>query len=89
MEKATHLTTGKRFQFEVQSSDTVEHLKSLIEKIEGTSPSKSCSLSPDQIDNQALRYTGKQLMNGKLLLDFDIQPECIIHMVVRLLGGSE
>jgi len=68
---------GRSRMLNVDPSATVSDLKGEIYHNEGIKP-----------DAQRLIYAGKQLLDDKKLIDYNITKECTIHLALRMLGGQ-
>ena len=69
---------GDTITIQANSSDKIITIKEKIQK-------KQDNLLPS---HQRLVYGGKQLEDDKTLMDYNIQSEATLHLVVRLKGGQ-
>ncbi|KAL8087987.1 hypothetical protein AgCh_037941 [Apium graveolens] len=68
---------GKTLTLEVEPSDTIQHVKSLVEHKAGA-----------PVDQQRLIFRGKELADALVVDDYDIRKEATLHLTSRLIGGK-
>lgn len=68
--------TGKTVTLDTQPSDSIESIKNKLQDREGI---------PNY--EQRLIFAGKQLEDDKILSDYNISKESVVHLALRLRGG--
>ena len=89
LELKTHRTTARMIIYvksltgkltileDVYPSNTIQEIKILVQNKEGISP-----------DQQRLIFDGEQLEDGRVLADYGVKHDSILHIVLRLRGGG-
>ena len=70
--------TSKTIALRVEGNDRVSHLKEKIFMKEGI-----------KTESQSLIYSGKQMQDDRTLNEYGVRQDATIHLVLRLLGGSD
>lgn len=69
---------GRTIALDVSRANTIDSVKKNVEARMGIPP-----------EQQQLIFSGRQLQVGRTLADYHIHKECTLHLVLRLLGGTQ
>ena len=77
MKISVYTLTGKKIILDVECSDTIQHIKKLVEEIEGI-----------PTNQQRLVFAAKQLIDENTLADYNVQRDSSLQLVLCLRGGG-
>jgi len=69
--------TGREIELDIEADYTVQKIKERVEEKEGIPPMQ-----------QRLIYGGKQMADDKTAENYQLEPGCILHLVLALRGGG-
>ena len=70
--------TDEIIRLYIEPEYTIEVLKAMI-----------CQMKEIPIDQQRLIFKGKQVENGKMVKEYNIEQDSLMHLIPRLLGGMQ